>query len=310
MFRKSPVNAYLRVNKWLWNHLPLSLTTLRPFRSYGSFLHGLVRLTAARRQFHGTFFCRNRPELELIRRLADQKGKGSVLKIGFLGCSNGAEVYSVLWTIRSARPDLKVIAHAVDISEKVLDLAKQGVYSLKAPELVDEPIFKRMTEEEMEHLFDKEGDDVRIKSWLKEGITWHHADAGDQEIANVFGRQDMVVANNFLCHMEHQYAEACLRNIARLVNTGGYLFVRGIDLDVRTKVARDLAWRPVQEMIEDIHDGDPSLRTDWPWEYWGLEPFDRRRPDWRIRYSSVFQTVALYPLSPPLQVLVKSAAEE
>jgi SAM-dependent methyltransferase len=290
VFRKSPVNAYLRVNKWLWNHLPLSLTTLHPFRSYSRFLHGLVRLTAARRHYRGTFFFRNRPQLELIRRLADQKGKGSTLKIGFLGCSNGAEVYSVLWTIRSARPDLKVISHAVDISEEVLDLAKQGVYSLKAPELVETPIFARMTGDELQDMFDvdRERDEVKIKTWIKEGIIWHLGDAASSELLNVVGPQDIVVANNFLCHMPPPTAERCLRDIARLVTSGGYLFISGIDLDVRTKVALDLGWKPVRDFMEDIHDGDPSLRNDWPLEYWGLEPFDKTRSDWKVRYASVF----------------------
>ena len=46
---------------------------------------------------------------------------------------------------------------------------------------------------------------------------------------------------------------------------------------------------PVAELINEIHEGDPSLRKDWPLQYWGLEPFDRRRKDWEIRYASVFQ---------------------
>lgn len=289
IFGKSPVSAYLCLNKWIWNYLPSSLIALRPIRSYGIFLHTLVRLQANRGQFFGTFFLRNRPQLELIRCLSDQKEKGSTLKISVLGCSNGAEVYSILWTIRSARPDLKVILHAVDISKEVLELAQKGVYSLEAPELVGEPIFKRMTEEEVREMFDREEDRVKIQSWIKEGIIWHHGDAEDPEILNVLGPQDMVVANNFLCHMDPPDAERCLRNIARLVNAGGYLFVSGIDLDVRTRVARNLSWKPLGDLMEDIHDGDPSVRGDWPWRYWGLEPFNKRRHDWKVRYASGFQ---------------------
>jgi hypothetical protein len=70
---------------------------------------------------------------------------------------------------------------------------------------------------------------------------------------------------------------------------GGHLFVSGVDLDVRTKVARDLGWKPVPDFLEEIHEGDPSLRVSWPHKYWGLEPIDRRRSDWQIRYASVFR---------------------
>jgi chemotaxis methyl-accepting protein methylase len=187
----------------------------------------------------------------LIRRLSDLKSDGSTLKIAALACSRGAEVYSILWTIRSARQDLKVIMHAVDISKEVLDFAQKGVYSatgvysITIPEIVDIAIFERMTQEEMEEMFDRDGDKVKIKSWIKEGINWHLGDVGAPEIANVLGTQDVVMANNFLCHMDPTDAERCLRNIARLVKPGGYLFVSGIDLDIRTKVARDLGWRPL-----------------------------------------------------------------
>ena len=302
ILRKSPVGAYLKLSKWIWRRLPLSLTDLPPIRLYGTLLHRLVRLRAARRQYFGTYFFRNRPKLELIRRLADQSGIGSTLKMAFLGCSNGAEAYSILWTIRSARPDLKVISRAVDISKEILELAQKGAYSLKAPELVDAPIFARINGDEIEAMFDpgKNGDEVRIKSWLKEGITWHLEDAGSPELLSVLGPQDMVVGNNFLCHMTPPNADRCLRNIARLVTPGGYLFISGIDLDIRTKVALDLGWKPVRDLMEEIHDGDPCVRNDWPWEYWGLEPFDKRRHDWEVRYASVFQLVPM-AIGPPMQ---------
>jgi hypothetical protein len=72
-------------------------------------------------------------------------------------------------------------------------------------------------------------------------------------------------------------------NITRLVSPGGYLFVSGVDLDVRTKVALDLGWEPVRELMAEIHNGDPSVRADWPWEWWGLEPLDRSKQDWQTR---------------------------
>ena len=111
----------------------------------------------------------------------------------------------------------------------------------------------------------------------------------DPELNHTIGLQDLVVASNFLCHMENRCAEECLRNLAGFVSPGGYLFVSGVDLDVRTKVALDLGWKPVSELWAEIHDGDPSVRADWPWQWWGVEPIDRRRPDWQARYTCAFQ---------------------
>ena len=151
------------------------------------------------------------------------------------------------------------------------------------------PIFERMTEKELAELFEWEGGQARVKSWLREGIRWQVGDAGDPELIRILGPQDIVVGSNFLCHMEPPDAEKCLRNIAGLVKPGGYLFVSGVDLEVRAKVAGDLGWRPVPELIEEIHDGDPSVRGDWPWAWWGLEPLNKRRHDWRMRYAAAFQ---------------------
>jgi chemotaxis methyl-accepting protein methylase len=224
-----------------------------------------------------------------MRRLARQKPHGSTLRIAVLGCSIGAEVYSILWSIRSTRPDLKVLLDAVDISQEILSFAEKGSYSPSTSQSVNASIFERLTETEMVELFDWEGDRAKVKSWLREGIKWQLRDAADPELVNILGPQDMVVASNFLCHMARGDAEKCLGNIGRLVRPGGYLFVSGVDLDVRTKVAVDLGWKPVRELIEEIHDGDRSVRADWPWEWWGLEPLNRKRQDWQTRYAAAFQ---------------------
>jgi chemotaxis methyl-accepting protein methylase len=269
--------------------IPPGLRDSSPVLSYGEGLHWLVRLLDKRQQYYGTFFLRNRPALELMRRIAVPKAERATLRIAVLACSSGAEVYSILWTIRSARPDLKVVVRAVDISEEIVDVARRGVYVPDASGLVGSTIFERMTAHEMDQMFDREGEAASIKPWLREGITWQVGDASSPELIHDLGRQDIVVASNFLCHMDPPAAETCLRNIAGLVDRDGSLFVSGVDLAVRTKVAQELGWRLVPELREQIHDGDPKLREGWPLCWWGLEPLDRRRKDWQLRYTAVFQ---------------------
>lgn len=288
-FRSYAGKPFLRINEWGWNRLPSALKRARPIREYGAFLHSLVKLRSPRIQYHGTFFLRNRPELELIRILAEKRPQGSTLRIAVVACSNGAEVYSIVWTIRLARPDLKLVVQAMDISDEIVEIAKEGVYSRESEQIVGSAIFERLATDEIRTMFEQDNGRMKIQPWIREGISWQVGDAGDSELANNLGPQDIVVANKFLCHMAPPDAEKCLRNIAHLVAPGGYLVVSGIDLEVRTKVALELGWTPVPELIEEIHNGDPSVRRDWPWKYWGLEPFDRGRPDWRVRYASVFQ---------------------
>jgi chemotaxis methyl-accepting protein methylase len=302
------IKAYLSLNRRIWARLPLSVRLGASGRAYGRHLHGLVQQLSRRFQSHGTFFLRNRAELELMCRLQDKKPPGSGLRLSILACSKGAEVYSILWALRSARPDLKISTWALDISAEILKFAEKGHYTLGGPEVgngdvtgsapkttdatwKDQPvsIFERMTCEEMKAMFQVAGDHATIRPWLKEGITWSAADANDPALVHILGLQDIVVANRFLCHMAPEAAEKCLHNIVRLVKPGGFLFVSGIDLDVRTKVARALGWIPVPHLLKEIHEGDVSLKNGWPFEYWGLEPFCDDLPDWKLRYTAVFQ---------------------
>ena len=237
----------------------------------------------------GTLFLRNPPALELMRRLIARRPQGATVRIAVLGCSVGVEVYSIVWTLRRARPDLSILVEAVDISPEVLAIAREGVYGRQTSDVVYESIFARLGDAEMREMFDHVDGEVRVRPWLKEGITWRLGDAADPGLIQELRPRDLVVANNFLCHMDARTAELCLRNLAPLVSPDGHLFVSGVDLDVRTKVALDLEWEPVPELMAEIHDGDPLVRADWPWHWWGLEPLDRTRSDWQTRYASAFQ---------------------
>jgi chemotaxis methyl-accepting protein methylase len=283
---------YLRMNTWIWSRLPASLRSKPSLRGFGSHVQSLIQLQE-RTQSTGTFFFRNRPELELLVRLLDQFPRGSTVDMAVLGCSKGAEVYSFCYVIRSKRPDLNLRVCALDISRDPLEVGEAGVYPLEGVEPSQDrgfrSIFERMSSVEMEGLFERDQENAQVRPQFMERITWRLGNAGDPDLVRDLGAQNIVVANRFLCHMRPADAEACLRSLARLVKRGGYLFVSGVDLAVRSKVASQSGWLPVTDLIEEIHEGDPSLRRDWPLYYWGLEPLDRTRADWRIRYASVFQ---------------------
>jgi SAM-dependent methyltransferase len=252
--------ALLRVNRRIWGRLPTRVRDVYAVQAYGRWLHVLTCRNANREMSVGTLFLRNRPALELMRRLVADRPERSSVRVA-----------------------------ALDISPDVLAIAEDGVYGPETSEAVHASIFKQMSEAELSEMFDWDGDQRRVKPWLREGIAWRLGDAGDPRLVDELGMKDLVVANNFLCHMDAPTAERCLRNLAQLVSRDGYLFVSGVDLDVRTKVALDLGWKPVAELMDEIHDGDPLVRADWPLHWWGLEPLDLRRRDWKTRYASAFQ---------------------
>jgi len=302
---------YLKQLKRIWGRLPASVQRRPAAQAFARHIDRIVRVADDREQHFATFFLRNRPELDLLRRMVEEKPRNARLDMTIVACSKGAEVYSMAWIIRSARPDIDLRIHAVDISPEIVEFAARGVYSMRKPSDLDLPseevvrqkrdvseipssdkyawLFERMSQEEIDSMFQVEGDEATVRPWLRAGISWQSGDAGDPALQVALGPQDIVVANRFLCHMMPPDAEKCLRNIGRLVKPGGNLFVYGLDLDVRTKIALEGSWTPVTDSIREIHDGDDSLRNAWPLGYWGLEPLDDSRSDWQLRYASVFQ---------------------
>jgi chemotaxis methyl-accepting protein methylase len=286
---------YMKVGRKIWWRLPDWSRQFPPVRWYGMHLHAIVQQTASRDQNHSTLFFRNRAELRLLTRLAERKESGADLDIAVLGCSKGAEVYSIIGALRQTRPDLNIKVCGVDISAEILEFAKEGTYSLSgsdhqtARDQRGLSIFERVTPIELGVMFDRQGDQLKVKPWLKEGIRWHCGSVDDPSLPTVLGPQDIVVANRFLCHMQPASAERSLRNVARLVKPGGYLFASGVDLDVRAKVAKELGWEPITEMMKEVYEGDRTLSDAWPTYYWGIEPFRATQRDWATRYSSAFR---------------------
>ena len=119
--------AFLAVNRRIWPRLPERVRSLHAVQAYGRWLHALASRNADREMSVGTLFLRNRPALELMRRLFAERPQGSSLRVAVLGCSAGVEVYSILWTLRRALPDLSVLVDALDISPEVLTIAEAAI---------------------------------------------------------------------------------------------------------------------------------------------------------------------------------------
>ena len=78
-------------------------------------------------------------------------------------------------------------------------------------------------------------------------------------------------------------------NICSLLNNRAVLFVDGMDLDLREKLSRKMNLHPLQYKIEAIHKEAQNARAiGWPYNYWGLEPFNASRGDWQRKYATIY----------------------
>jgi chemotaxis protein methyltransferase CheR len=268
--------------RFLWRRLPKKVVYTRPMTMAGTFIYDHYVRDTERNQSQYTCFMRNVPQLEVLSGLLSKSPPGAKVRLASIGCSTGAELYSALWVCRTARPDLHFVAQGADICKPAVEIARRALYPPTA--LAAEDRFY----DALDGIFEVNSDGaLRVKDWLREGVSWLIADAADPYLLDRLGVQEVVFACNFLGPMKDAEAEACLRNITQLVAPTGYLVLDGIDLDLKTQVLRSLKLVPVTDRIEEIHLADATKR-DWPWTRWGHEPFNSHRPDWAFRYSTIF----------------------
>ncbi len=281
-FRVFLGRSFMVVSRKIWASTPDSLHQTHFFRNYGRLIHRHVRKRADINPNLFTCFMRNRPQYELLCDLAAKGNFPSPLRLAVVGCSRGAEVFS-LKLLLAQRAEIQAEIIGIDISEGVLKICREGRFP-KNGNVVD-----GLSPAETEELLEDDGEDWLVKKDLRSGIEWLNFDIRDPEFRDKVGTQDILVANNVLIHMPDDQAAECLRNLVSAVAGGGYICFSGIKLEIRSSVARELKLEPVTRETRNIHNAFPRRLQDWPWNYYGLEPYDPRHPDHDYRYTTIFR---------------------
>lgn len=236
-----------------------------------------------------TRFFRNPPLLDALTHLQLNGADDGVLRVAILGCSDGAEVYSVVQTLRLAYPGAKVKCIGLDVSEAAVLAAREGIWASDSNELEGVPA------QMLDIMFDRRDGALVIKESLREGVIFRVGDACDQRLLETIGPQDLVMANNFLVHLPDKVAEACISNIEKLIVPGGVFVVWGVNLNIKTRVIKLLGLKPLLYNIEKIYQADQAALKAWPLKWWALEPSDFTRSDWDVRYCTIFQKLEKVP---------------
>jgi len=283
-----------RIARPVWEALPPEVVATRPFRRCGTLIYNHYARHQDKQQTHFTRFLRNRPQLEVLASLLSQRTMVNALKIASIGCSTGAELYSALWVLRTARPGLRITGVGADISPDAIRAAEAGRYPRNATavpahaDYSEEPEVKGMPPQLLSEFFVEQDGAFVVHDWIREGSSWVVGDVRNEAVIASLGVHDVVIANNFLGPMDDFEAEACLRNLVRLVKPGGYLVVEGVDLDLKCRVLGSVGLNPVAADLEAVYFAD-YWKLGWPWIRWGHEPIDRSHPDWLMRYSTIFE---------------------
>lgn len=237
-------------------------------------------------------YLRMPPPLETLAEVIRQYPRSSKIRLACFGCG-GAELYSGLYVIRTVRPDLRIACRGIDISHPGDSQGKKGVYRIDVPvsgaglylpgrsELLDCDVAS--VEGSLERQF---ATSVCVRDWLRENIEWLAADAMDVDLLHQIGTQDIVMADNFMAAMDHNIAESCLYNLARLVVPGGILVVEGANLEVKARVLASLhfvpvvhymggTWRSDVKKMASLDEMEKEAARSQPmlWRYWDATIF-------------------------------------
>lgn len=288
--RRTPRKIFRRI----WELLPEAILRTDLMRQSGRFIYRHFTRDTVRVQSHYTWFMRNPPLLNALSVLVKSR-TGSDVKIASIGCSTGAELYSLLYILRRDHPKLVITGVGVDLSAEVVRAAEVGIYrpnqsaAANALFLEGRPEVMSSDIDALGDILELNGDGtLSVQYWLKEGTTWLTGDATDPNLLAALPQQDIVLANNVIGPMEDVVAEACLLNVMKLVLPGGYLVVDGIDLDLKTRIMMGSEFAPARISQESIWNADTS-KIGWPWIRWGREPWDDKVPNSSWRYSCVFE---------------------
>jgi chemotaxis protein methyltransferase CheR len=206
------------------------------------------------------------------------------LRVVVMGCSNGAEAYTAASILLSHCPSINFIVDAYDVDTTALEKARSSCYDVK-----DVLNNKVITPQFIEETFDISAGVYRIKGRVAAHVKFFIADALSADLPATVGKCDILLAQNFLFHLDRKAAVRAFKNLCKLLNSPSAVFLDGMDIDLRQKWTRIDKLLPLNFRVEEIHKEARRARAvGWPYKYWGLEPFRAFRGDWRRRYSTIY----------------------
>ena len=254
--------------------------------------HRLTLALSPRRNCHFTCFLRLPTQFEALSGpvldFLTQGGHTKALDIAVIGCSTGAEAYSIASVLRQRHPDLSFTVRAYDIDRECLEKAKGGRYTPEEVFRTDLSGRTTVTADFIGATFDIEDGSYVVKRDVKKHVQFGWADALDPNLRARIGSSDIVYAQHILIHLAARDAKTAFRNVCLLLNRKAVLFVAGLDLHVLQEQTRTHDLLPSEYKIEEIYREMNAFSNGWPWSYTALEPFMTVRKEWQRRYSTIF----------------------
>lgn len=155
-----------------------------------------------------------------LKEWQEKNAASKKIRIWSAGCSTGEEPYSIAMTICENLSlhtwDCKILA--TDLDSKVIDKAKQGIYSSERIENLSEQRMKRWFLHDRNH-----PEVVKVKPQLQDLIQFKRLNL--LEAWPMKGKFDMVFCRNVVIYFNEATQAQLFERYADMLNDGGYLII-------------------------------------------------------------------------------------
>ena len=154
---------------------------------------------------------------ELLQRKAARKDR--TLRIWSAGCSTGEEPFTIAMLLREIRElqGWKIEIIGTDISQRVLQHARRGVYGKSSFRATDEQYIKRF--------FQEQDGGYRLNDEVRELVTISHLNLFDTHRMVMLGRMDLIFCRNVIIYFDAAAKKQVVEAFHNSLYDGGYLLL-------------------------------------------------------------------------------------
>jgi len=175
-----------------------------------------------------TSYFRNPPQLDAFKAIIQKNylsnnnlSASSPIKIWSAACSTGEEPYTLaiilLELMEASRKNFSFVIYATDISSKVLESAKRGVYGPYSIRNMDNAIINKY--------FRKNGENWTIKDKVKQYVKIDFMNLTDREAYKKYRYMDIIFCRNVLIYFDEKAKKKVIDLMYESLKPGGFLTV-------------------------------------------------------------------------------------
>lgn len=154
---------------------------------------------------------------ELIRKKTKENSRS--IRIWSAGCSTGEEPYTIAMLLNDL-PGMhgwKLEIVGTDISQRVLQHARRGVYGKSA--------FRSTDQSYVERYFHEQEDGLRISEKIRELVTISHLNLFDSHRMMMLGRMDLIFCRNVIIYFDLAAKKRVVESFHNSLSEGGFLLL-------------------------------------------------------------------------------------